>query len=234
MSDNLLSFVPGVETVNECSQLCRDTDQCSYITYYDQEHQGMSQTCFLLSSLSEPIRTCDNCETSPIDCSVAMCGFLGANGTFNSSGALLTESTTLTTLRLGKCSALLKVLVVGGGGGGGYFSGGICHYGSGGGSGFITYEEISLLNDTVPQNFIIDVSVGEGNYNNWETTSVTLTTKDSSIIVSAETGGEGDADGGGGSGYSGGGGHGRSCLNDPLTPGGDGGCDGGDGKVSNK
>ena len=228
VSDNLLGFVPGVETVNECSQLCRDTEECSYITFYDRDHHGMAETCFLLNSLREPIKSCEHCETSPIDCSVSNCGFLDYNGTMISSGAVLTESTVLTTLRLGKCSALLRVLAVGGGGRDGYFSGGICHYASGGGSGYITYEEISLLNDTVAQNFQIDVIVGEKqsypNNNNWKSTSVTITTEDTSMDISAEPGNDGYADGAGGSGYSGGGGHGRSCLNDPLTPGGDGGC----------
>ena len=174
-----------------------------------------------------------DCETSPIDCSVSLCGFLDSNGTMISSGAVLTESTVLTTLRLGKCSALLRVLAVGGGGRDGYFSGGICHYASGGGSGYITYEEISLLNDTVAQHFQIDVIVGEKQGYSWKRTSVTITTEDTSMDISAEPGNDGYADGAGGSGYSGGGGHGRSCLNDPLTPGGDGGCDGGDGKVLN-
>ena len=103
------------------------------------------------------------------------------------------------------------MLAVGGGGEQGYFSGGICHYSSGGGSGYVEYEEVSLLNDTVPQHFHIDVSVGERQGYAWKTTSasVTMTTKKNIIIVSADKGEEGVADGRGGDGYSGGGGHGR-------------------------
>ena len=221
-----------METVHECSQLCRDTAGCSFITFYGQNHQGMADTCFLLSAIKEPIRKCENCESSPIDCSESMCGFLDSNGTMIPSGVLLTESIIMTTLRLGKCGSLLKVLAVGGGGEQDYFSGGICHYSSGGGSGYVTYEEVSLLNGTVPQHFQIDVSVGERQSYQWKTTSVTIASGTDDLTdyieVSAETGEEGKS----GDGYSGGGGRGRQCLNQPDNyPGGDGGCNGGDGMV---
>lgn len=161
-----------------------------------------------------------------------MCGFLHSDGTMIPSGVLLTESTIMTTLRLGKCGSLLKVLAVGGGGEQDYFSGGICHYSSGGGSGYVTYEEVSLLNGTVPQHFQIDVSVGERQSYQWKTTSVTIASGTDDLTdyieVSAETGEEGKS----GDGYSGGGGRGRQCLNQPDNyPGGDGGCNGGDGMV---
>ena len=46
-----LDSVTGVETVEECRQLCQDNDECQFLTYYDQNSLPYHNNCFLLRYL---------------------------------------------------------------------------------------------------------------------------------------------------------------------------------------
>lgn len=221
IGENLLSIISTVDNVTQCKFLCAETQNCSYFTFYNQHHEGLPSTCFLLEFLTTPFKRCENCVTSPADClGQSICGFLTEQNEPIPSSQIFTNSSqisTLWTIRLGKCGSNLRILTVGGGGGRGCFSGGICGQCSGGGSGYVYYN-------TMDVDFSVKISVSVGRAG--KPSQVVLGTS-TLVAGSGEDGTSGDR---GGNGYSGGGGSGRSCLNHPTEPAGDGGCDGENGK----
>jgi len=127
---NLIEYIPSVPSENDCKSKCAEREGCKFITYYDENHTGFPKICFLLSDLEDPIRSCENCISSSVDCNVGHCGFLG---TQNTSAMVMTKSTKVTFFKLGSCSPL-KALAMGPGGNYGYHSSGGCGYYNGGGS----------------------------------------------------------------------------------------------------
>ena len=115
IGNNLIDFIPSVSTENDCKSLCAEREGCSHFTYHQENNVGFPKTCFLLNSLNHPIKPCENCITSPINCENSICGFLDANGSL-SNAMVLKESTKVNTVQLGKCIGELKALAIGHGG----------------------------------------------------------------------------------------------------------------------
>ena len=70
--DNLLSTFGDVSSLLECRQLCYDTENCSFITYYGQESFPFSKVCMLLKSCEET-SPCEGCVSETRNC--FKCGF---------------------------------------------------------------------------------------------------------------------------------------------------------------
>merc|ERR1719153_1283734 len=205
INDNLLDFIPNIESEGDCRDLCSEKFGCQYYTYY------YLKSCFLLSSLKPPIQDCPSCVTGPLHCDQpADCSFLydGHNHThliFTEPGVNITFSTSGGSY-FSECQ--LRVLAVGGGGDGYYACGG----GSGGGgSGYIRYNTQTISGSQ------ISVMVGD---HDQASTAINMDTGDT---VLARPGG---LPGGnhyvgfhGGDGYSGGGGR---CYCNGGSVGGDG------------
>ena len=68
LAENLLSITSNVNSTTECKFLCAETQNCSFYTFYDEKHEGLPSTCFLLDYLRTPFKRCENCFTSPADC----------------------------------------------------------------------------------------------------------------------------------------------------------------------
>ena len=216
IGENLLSIVSNVNNSTECRFLCAETQNCSVYTFYNANHQGLPSTCFILQAFKSQFKRCENCFTSPVDClGFSLCAFINEEDLPIPGSQIFTnasETRTLHTIRLGKCSSSLKILAVGGGGNRDCFSGGYCSYCSGGGSGNLRYTTVDVGNSVK-----ISVSVGRGG----EPTQVVL--GEGSLAALADAGD-------GVNGYSGGGGAGLDCCcGHSSHPAGDGGCDGGDG-----
>ena len=94
----------------------------------------------------------------------------------------------------------MTAVAVGGGGRGGYFSGGVCHYGSGGGSG-----HVNVTTTVIQWSTELDVTIGARS-------EPSYVMKAGQKIVDGAAGGDGGQQSGGGSGFSGGGGGGYGCL----------------------
>ena len=53
-------------------------EACAFFTYHRPNSSFFPSTCYLLSSLSEPIRVCENdtCVSGIPDCEGTLCGYL--------------------------------------------------------------------------------------------------------------------------------------------------------------
>ena len=67
IEQNLLDFLPAVESELECKAGC----SCSQYTYFSQEDPQVPDLCFLLTDLISPLTNCPHCLTGPLDCSLA-------------------------------------------------------------------------------------------------------------------------------------------------------------------
>ncbi len=65
--DNLLDTVGGVATLEECRQLCYDSDSCGFLTYYGLQSFPYQEFCFLLRSC-EQTHSCDHCVSETREC----------------------------------------------------------------------------------------------------------------------------------------------------------------------
>ena len=67
-SDNLLEYIPQIESVLECRQLCQDREtECQFLTYYSDQSSPFHNDCFLFSSCEETY-DCENCVSETRDC----------------------------------------------------------------------------------------------------------------------------------------------------------------------
>ena len=64
---NLVKTVPGVWTVEECWDLCRNESGCTYLTYFQKEAFPLKNFCYLFSSC-EMQSDCSDCVTEAVDC----------------------------------------------------------------------------------------------------------------------------------------------------------------------
>jgi len=201
-NDSLLDEFRGVATVEECRQLCHDTEGCEYLTYFNASGDPYQEVCYTFSSCEETY-SCTNCVSETESC-YAVCG-LQYNGESHRS-LMFTKpglDITVTAPPFVSSECQLRVLAIGGGGSG---------VGGGGGSGYIQFYSRTLTADT-----FISLTVGDPN----QSSSVKINGR----TVRAYPGHDGNGYSGAG-GYSGGGGLGhygydRGC---------DGGTDGGDGE----
>jgi len=70
--DSLLDTFGGVTTVEECRQLCQDTEGCEYLTYFNASGDLFREVCNTFSSCEET-QSCKNCVSETEWC-YAICG----------------------------------------------------------------------------------------------------------------------------------------------------------------
>ena len=56
VSENLLSYQPGVEEEQECFDACKADSRCAYYTHHNLKDPDFPGVCFLLSSLQAELR----------------------------------------------------------------------------------------------------------------------------------------------------------------------------------
>jgi len=71
-NDSLLDEFKGVATVEECRQLCQDTEGCEYLTYFNASGDLFREVCYTFSSCEETY-SCQNCASETEWC-YAVCG----------------------------------------------------------------------------------------------------------------------------------------------------------------
>ena len=64
---NLITTVFQVPTLDLCHQLCIDTADCEYITYFNASAFPIPKECRLYKSC-EIVNICTNCITENVDC----------------------------------------------------------------------------------------------------------------------------------------------------------------------
>ena len=209
MSTNLLATLGDIENEVYCSLECQAEVQCQYYTYHWPNSTLFPSTCFLLSSLEEPIIPCANgtCTSGSPTCFNSLCEFLDTSGSILSKGVKVTSTRDFNMVRIGPCPTAIAVAV----GGGGTTDPGD----AGSGSGYVTYEELRAFRPYLSFEAIV-ASADEASEVNDLTDGIT--------ILRSGPGADGPDDGG--SGYSGGG------ASDGDPAGGDGGSDGNDGDDS--
>ena len=79
IGDNLVAVLGDVPDALECEEECRLRPACNFYTYYAPNSPSLDSTCFLLSSIEEPIQQCEDCVSGTPDCLSSLCGFLGGN-----------------------------------------------------------------------------------------------------------------------------------------------------------
>jgi len=189
LGDNIVEFLPDVESEAACLDACSANSNCSFYTHHSECDLSYPGACILLSHLEGSLLPCEHCRTGAKACSDA-CYFIGEGGEPVPSMVLTNTSTTTTinTVALGICQ--MNILVVGGGGAGNN---------GGGGSGELTWARWNVSGSS-----IVIARVGQ----HGQPTRVELQVPPSmASLVIAQAGPGGDGVGGfGGSGYSGGGG----------------------------
>jgi hypothetical protein len=140
LGENLVGVLDDTAEESVCEASCLSEDACSFYTYHLPNATAFPKTCFLLSSLEEPIRACDDgtCSTGSSSCESTFCGIIDFNGALHQSpGLMVNQTQDVAVVSIGPCLQSLLVLAVGGGGSG---KEGDC--GSGGGSGHIATTDL--------------------------------------------------------------------------------------------
>ena len=70
---SLLAAVPRVAGLQQCRGLCRDRDQCRYLSYHDQAAAPASHFCLLFTSC-DTVTPCTHCVSERRDCLMDTCG----------------------------------------------------------------------------------------------------------------------------------------------------------------
>ena len=79
IGDNLIETVADVGKMEDCWQICKDTQDCLYFTHFNADNTLYPSLCLLLKELNGPFKTCTNCSTGAVDCSskqLSVCGLL--------------------------------------------------------------------------------------------------------------------------------------------------------------
>ena len=221
IGDNLIERVPLVPSEKDCKIICADTEGCTYYTYYEETHDSLPKSCFLLSTFEFPVKRCQDCITSPINCNVGICGFYKEENV--TASLVIKKTTTVRVLMLGRCNPL-KALAMGPGGGYSNSNSDVlgCYAFGGGGSGQLNFTYIPL-NGLVSLLIFVDARAGRA-----MATFIRDWNREDEFLIAAAGGGGSVVDSTrAGDGYSGGGGRGITCwslISDEF--GGDGGCNG--------
>ena len=178
LGSNLISVIDGVSDEETCDKLCQDEQMCMVYTYHPANNPTLSETCYLLTALGEPIRECegDTCVSGLPNCEGSICAFL-EGGIMNPQlqGVLVTgEDKDIELLTLGTCPSPVAIAIGGGGD--------TDDYGGGGGSGYVEYttnfppkayvkmavhigseSEESYIRDSVVDNIIVEARSGLNN-----------------------------------------------------------------------
>ena len=200
--ENIVDVIFGIEVEVECKELCIDSKECDWYTFFERNDTHNHDKCFLLTNLLPPLEMSNTAISGPSDCSQGSCSLV-TNGESHQSLMITDTGAEVSIIVRGSDSCQLTLLAVGGGGGGGN---------GGGGSGYLEYQ-------TVPLDLgvnTITARVGAGGQPS--ILSINVVTN-----VTAESGRDWYSSNGhshGGRGYSGGGGYGTY----------DGGSDGGNGE----
>ena len=70
--NNLITTVFQVPSLAECRQLCRDEDNCEFITYFNASSFPIPNECRLYRSCDK-VNECTNCVSENVDC-FEICG----------------------------------------------------------------------------------------------------------------------------------------------------------------
>ena len=54
-SENLVDYIGGISSFDECRQLCNDEKDCEYLTYYDASSFPISEACYLLKNCDDRV-----------------------------------------------------------------------------------------------------------------------------------------------------------------------------------
>ena len=65
--DNHIEMIGEIKTIQECRQLCYDTNECEYITYYGPDSFPYREICFLFRQCSVT-HGCTECVSETRDC----------------------------------------------------------------------------------------------------------------------------------------------------------------------
>jgi len=202
IGDNLVSVHTKVDLEITCRQMCQDEMGCNFYSYYTMSDLYYPGTCFLLTSVEEPIKTSysninSDFVTGSKDCGGCLLITPGTNSPV--TNVLLTEDKDVVVIGNGN----LTIVAVG--------NGAQSRSGSGGGSGYVEYQQIAVKEGL---SLNVRFNIGHGS------TSVSVPNKWGGMEsdlggTQVEANNSGSSDG-----YSGGGG-----------PSGNGGEDGGDGEA---
>ena len=66
-NDNYIKTIPGVLTVEECQDQCKNESVCTYLTYFGKDAFPLKNFCYLYSSC-EMQNDCSDCVTEAVDC----------------------------------------------------------------------------------------------------------------------------------------------------------------------
>ena len=65
--DNHIEIIGGIESIQECRQLCYDSKECEYITYYGSDSFPYSEVCFLFRQCTVT-HSCTKCVSETRGC----------------------------------------------------------------------------------------------------------------------------------------------------------------------
>jgi len=65
--DNLIDTYGGIKTIEECRQICYDSKDCQFITYYEPNSFPISEVCFLFRQCEET-NSCTGCVSETRGC----------------------------------------------------------------------------------------------------------------------------------------------------------------------
>ena len=136
LSTNLLATLGDIEDEAFCSLQCQAEVQCQYYTYHWPNSTLFPSTCFLLSSIEEPIIPCANgtCTSGSPTCFNSLCEFLDTSGSILSKGIkICVPGRDFNMVRIGPCPTAIAVAVGGGG---------TTTSDAGSGSGYVRHEEL--------------------------------------------------------------------------------------------
>ena len=72
MHDNVLGIENSISSLEECTGLCQDDDDCKYATFYGQNSFPFSETCIMFRSCDD-IVDCVDCTTEDSTCKEVSC-----------------------------------------------------------------------------------------------------------------------------------------------------------------
>ena len=68
IGQNLQAILPDIKNELDCKDACSVDTGCKFYTYNTANDTLFPGTCFLLSSLLEPVLPCHDCRTGSADC----------------------------------------------------------------------------------------------------------------------------------------------------------------------
>ena len=66
-ADNIIDDLASIETLEECRQLCYDSEECDFLTYYGDQSFPVRHLCTLLKTC-EVTHACTDCVSETKEC----------------------------------------------------------------------------------------------------------------------------------------------------------------------